>query len=243
MQKGKAGGDLRRFYVIFGIVAAVGIAGVGYAVASNAKGNAAMEPVDLSEAAEGRRLTDLAVPVVKGMDDAPVTIIVFEDYYCSHCAMFSLRERPRIESDLVATGKARLVYYDFPLDPRPAAGTFLAARAARCAGDQGRFWEYQDILYRNQLTWGVETDKLGTFQDYGETLGLDRAEFRGCLNSDRHAEEVSANRQLGEELGLTGTPSVLVGTGQGMSRQLPNYGFETIRDAVEAIISGGGEGG
>jgi protein-disulfide isomerase len=202
-------------------------------------GSAAMEPVDLEGIREDQRLLrDLAVPVVKGEMDAPVTIIVFGDYFCNHCAYFSLRERPRVESELVETGKARLVFYDFVLDPRAQAGTFLAARAARCAGDQGRFWEYHDRLYRSQMTWGMEADKLGAFEEYGESVGLDQGEFLGCLNSDRYAQEVTANRELAQALGLDGTPAVLVGTGGGMSQRLPNYYFDTIQEAVEEILGG-----
>ena len=236
---GKTGGNLKGFYILFAIVAAVGLGAVGYNVGSKALGSAAMEPVDLAGVSEDMQaLRDLAIPVSKGDPEAPVTIIVFGDYYCNHCSAFSLRERPRVEEKYVETGQARLVFYDFVLDPRPVAGTFLAARAARCAGDQGRFWEYHDRLYRSQITWGSEADKLKIFQEYGTELGLDTAEFKGCLNSDRHAREVSANRELAQALGLSGTPMVLVGSEGGMSRRLPDYSFETIETAVDEILAG-----
>ena len=241
MSDGQAGGSLRGFYIVFGAVALIGIATLGFNLASKAMGTAAMEPVNLEEARQDMRLLrDLAVPVVKGDADAPVTVIVFGDYLCTHCSAFSLRERPRLETEYVETGKVRLVFYDFVLDPRPETGTFLAARAARCAGDQGRFWEFHDRLYRSQLTWGMDPDKLGIFQEYAESLGLDSGEFRGCLNSDRFAQEVSANWELAKALGLGGTPAVLVGVEGGMSRSLPDYYFETIQQAVEELLTGGG---
>jgi len=241
MSKGTTGGNLRNFYILFGAVAVIGLGAVAYTVGSKALGSAAMEPVDLEGATEDMRLLrDMAVPMVKGDMDAPVTVIVFGDFFCNHCAAFSLRERPLVESEFVDSGKARLVFYDFVLDPRPQAGTFLAARAARCAGEQGRYWEYHDRLYRSQLTWGMERDKLGTFQEYGDALGLDRSEFRGCLNSDRFAQEVTANRELAQALGLDGTPAILVGTEGGMSRRLPDYAFETIKQAVEEALAGNG---
>jgi protein-disulfide isomerase len=241
MSKEKAGGNLKGFYIIFAIVAVIGIGSVGYSVASKAVGGAAMEPVDLAGAtSDMRRLTEMAVPMTKGSEDAPVTIVVFGDYLCGHCATFSLRESPLVEAEFVESGKARLAFYDFVLDPRPEAGTFLAARAARCAGDQGRFWEYHDRLYRSQLTWGVESDKTGVFQEFGEALGLNGDEFKACLNSDRHAQEVSANIELAHALGLGGTPSVLVGKQGGMSRRLESYNFASIKEAVDAIIGGAG---
>ncbi|NNM07098.1 MAG: DsbA family protein, partial [Gemmatimonadetes bacterium] len=223
MSSENSGSNLKAFYIVFIAVAVIGLGAIGYSLGARALGGAAMEPVDL----EGIRddmvaLRDLAVPVTSGDPDAPVTIIVFGDYYCNHCAAFSLRERPRVEEKYVATGQARLVFYDFVLDPRPVAGTFLAARAARCAQEQDRFWDYHDRLYRSQLTWGQEADKLGIFQDYGDEIGLDGAAFKACLNSDRYAEEVSANRELAQALGLGGTPMVMVGTQGGMSRRLPD---------------------
>lgn len=237
------GSSMKAFYILFIAVAVIGLGALGYNLGSSAFGAAAMEPVDL----EGVRddmvaLRDLAVPLIKGEEDAPVTIIVFGDYYCNHCAAFSLRHRPLVEEKYVDTGQARLVFYDFVLDPRPAAGTFLAARAARCAADQGRFWEYHDRLYRSQLTWGQEADKLGTFEGYGDDVGLNGDDFKACLNSDRHAEEVTANRELAQALGLGGTPMVMVGTGAGMSRRLPDYYFETIEQAVDEILAGGEAG-
>ena len=241
MSKEKAGGSLRNFYILFAIVAVIGIGAVAFNVGSKALGSAAMEPVDLEGAKDDMRLLrDMAVPMMKGDMDAPVTVIVFGDFFCNHCAAFSLRERPLVESELVETGKARLVFYDFVLDPRPQAGTFLAARAARCAGEQGRYWEFHDRLYRSQITWGMANDKLGAFQEYGDELGLDRGEFRGCLNSDRFAQEVTANLELAQALGLDGTPAVLVGTEGGMSRRLPNYAFATIQQAVEEALAGNG---
>jgi protein-disulfide isomerase len=143
-----------------------------------------------------------------------------------------------LEEEFVETGKARLVFYDFVLDPRPEAGRFLAARAARCAGDQDRFWDYHDLLYRRQMTWAGDPNKLRTFEEYGEALELDTEAFGACLNSDRFAQEVSANRELAQALGLDGTPAVLVGTQGGMSRSLRDYYFETVKSAIDEILEG-----
>lgn len=237
MRKGNAGGNLRRFYIIFGVVAAVGLGAVGFAVGTNAVGTAVSEPVDLEGADDLRRLTEMATPVIIGDEEAPVTIIVFADYLCNHCATFALQEKPRVQEEILDTGKARLLYYDFPLSP--AAGSFIAARAARCAGDQDRFWDYHNLLMRRQMIWGVEANKIPIFQDYAESLGLDEEVFEGCLNSDQHAEAVTANLELARALGLPGTPSVLVGSGDGMSRRLPTFYFRDIKAAVDAIIEGG----
>lgn len=236
MSKRNAGGNLRRFYIVFGIIAALGLGAVGFVVASNVMGTAVSEPVDLEGAGDLRLLTEMATPVTMGSEDAPVTLIVFEDYLCGHCSMFSLNEKPMVEQNLVATGQARLVYYDYPLNPQ--LGSFIAARAARCAGDQDRFWDYHNMLMRNQTTWGRASNKIASFEEYAEDLGLDTGTFKGCLNSDRHAEVVTANLELARALGLPGTPSVLVGTGNGMSRRLPTYYYQDIKAAVDSLIEG-----
>ena len=76
------------------------------------------------------------------------------------------------------------------------------------------------------------------FQDFADELGLDRGEFRGCLNSERHAQEVTANWELAQALRLGGTPAVLVGAEGGMPLNLPDFYFPTIQQAVEGILDG-----
>jgi protein-disulfide isomerase len=217
-------------------VAVVGIAAVVYSVGSRAFSGAVSEPIDLEGVEDLRRLTEMAVGITKGQEDAPVTIIVFGDYLCTHCATFSLRERPLVESNLVETGQAKLRFHDFPLNPQ--LGSFIAARAARCADDQGRFWEYHDLLYRNQMSWGNASNQISAFEEFAEQLGLDVGEFRGCLNSDRHADVVTANLELARALGLPGTPAVLVGTRDGMSRRIDAFDFLSIQRAVESVLGG-----
>lgn len=236
MSKGNSGGSLRRFYIVFAAVAVLGLGAVGYSVGSRAMGHAVAEPVDLEGTEDLRALTEMAVPVTIGNEDAPATILVFEDYLCAHCSVFSTQIQPRVEEEYVQTGRARLVYYDFPIYPEQ--GSFLAARAARCAGDQDRFWDYHTWLMRNQRTWGSEGNKVPILEEYAEELGLDAGDFNRCLNSDRHAREVTANLELAHALGLGGTPSILIGTRGGMSRRLGTYAFQTIQTTLDSILGG-----
>ena len=74
--------------------------------------------------------------------------------------------------------------------------------------------------------------------EFARELGLDTGEFNHCLNSDRHAREVTANRELAHALGLTGTPSIFIGTKGGMSRRLDNYAYETIQSTLDSILGG-----
>ncbi len=236
MSDQKSGSSLRAFYIIFGVIAVIALGAVGYSVGANVLSKAVSEPIDLEGADDLRRLMDMATPVAVGEESAPATIIVFEDYLCNHCSSFSLQVKHRLVEDLVETGKARILYYDYPLNPQ--FGSFIAARAARCAEDQDRFWDYHNYLMRNQMTWGQQENKIPIFEEYAGTLGLDVGDFKGCLNSDRHAQAVTANLQLARSLGLPGTPSVLVGSAGGMNRRLPTYYYQDIVEAVEAVIGG-----
>jgi protein-disulfide isomerase len=241
MSKENAGGELRRFYIIFAVLALAGLGAVGYSVGSRATASAVSEPIDLGEVND-RALMEIAIPMSSGDEDAPVSILVFGDYLCPGCAAFALQIRPEVQTRLVDTGKARVVFYDFPLPQYVPLGSFLAARAARCAGDQGAYWPFHDYLYQTQRLWSREDDKTAAFVGYAEAMGLDSGEFRGCLNSDRHAREVTANQQLSEALGIVQTPSVLVGAAGGISRRLEDYSPDAIEKAVDDILAVVGSG-
>jgi protein-disulfide isomerase len=161
-------------------------------------------PVDL-EAAELTRVAGISV----GREDAPVVLFEFADFQCPACAQFAAFGTPYIKERHVATGTVRYVHYDFPLvNIHPHA--FLAARAGRCAHEQGKFWDYHDLLYAEQPNWSRRDEALSLFVEYAGQLELDRAAFDGCLNSDRYAREVTENMRLGQALGVPGTPTIYI---------------------------------
>lgn len=227
------------FYVL-GAVAVIGVGVVAYQAGSSAFSSAATEPVEL-EFETTEELVALAQGVSKGESSAPVTIVEFGDYQCPGCGAFALQAKPAIEQQLVATGEAEFVFYDFPLiQIHPNA--FLAARAARCAGDQGRYWEYHDQLFRNQSRWSTANLPTSAFEDYAAEVGIDEDEFSSCLNSDRFADVVTANMELGNRMSVGGTPTVLINVG-GQTRQVNSYDVASIRQAIEQMGGSGSTGG
>lgn len=206
-------------------------------------GQAALEPVDFEGMDDNQRVVELAQGMVLGNEDAPITIHEFGDFQCPGCGQFAALVKPQIEQGLVPDGNVKFVYYDFPLTSiHPHA--FLAARASRCAADQDQYWAYHGALFQNQSVWSASSGApLGLFEDYAGELGLDEGAFSSCLRSDRHADVVSANLRLGEILGVTGTPSVLVSEG-GQAQRLADNSFAGIQAAVDAILAEmEGEGG
>ena len=220
---------MKNFYIIIGIVAVIGVAVVAYAVRGG--GSAASEPVDLGEIAD-QELVALAQGVVYGDPNAPVTIMEFGNYQCPACMIFALQIKPQVDMAYIETGQAKLVYYDFPTPNLPHS--FLAARAVRCAEDQGRYFDYHDVVFRSQRDWSLMGNPVGHFNELAGDLEMDTGAFRECLESDRHADVVTANLTMGQKLGVSATPTIFIHHGQGAARRLGGYQFIDVQQAMEA---------
>jgi protein-disulfide isomerase len=231
------GSDMTRFYWVLGIVAVLGLGLVGYQVAAHRAGGAATQPVDLKGLDDPAALMRAAQGITKGSPDAPVTIIEFGDYECPACGEFTLQIQPQVEKAYVATGKAKLVFYDYPL-VSIHAGSFIAARAARCANDQDRFWQFHSELYRKQNDWVAKANPISAFVGYAKSLGMDGGAFQHCLESDRHADVVTADMRLAQQLGLNSTPTIMVGLAKGMPRRLgEDFSFKAVKALVDQVLA------
>ena len=239
-KKSGRGGN-RTFYTVLAVIAVVGIGAIGWAVAGSG-GSAATELVEL-DVTGARELFERAVPVRLGSDDAPVKVVEFADFQCPACGEFSLRVRPTIVDQYVETGRVQFIFYDFPLVSIHDKAV-LAARAARCGGEQalpgaehGAYWAYHDKIFQEQGSWAYERGSvIGDFVEYAGEIGLDEGELEACLRSDRYAEVVTANRRLGDQLRITGTPTILVN-----NRRVQNWNVVPLTQAIEAALGGGSE--
>lgn len=138
---------------------------------------------------------------VRGNPSAPVTIVEFSDFQCPYC-----REMQQVLSGLLEKykGKVRLGFRDFPLRPiHPNAQQ--AAEAARCAGEQGRFWEYHDLLFQDQSR--LDPDGL---KARAVALGLDAGRFGGCLAGGRFSPLIENDLRAGTAAGVSATPTFYV---------------------------------
>src|SRR3989344_4508365 len=123
-----------------------------------------------------------------GKDDAPVTVIEFSDFQCPFCARFREETFYQIKTNYIDTGKVKFVYRDFPLSSiHPMAEK--GAEAAECANEQGKFWEYHDVLFDKQDEW--TTVGVTKLKDYAKELSLDTDKFNKCLDDAKYASEVS----------------------------------------------------
>jgi protein-disulfide isomerase len=156
----------------------------------------------------------------KGSQKARVTIVKFEDFQCPFCKQV----QPTFNELLSRyNGQVRLVHKDLPLESlHPRARQ--AAEAARCAYEQGKFWEYHDKLYANSPE--ASADDL---KSYGKEVGLNVDSFDRCFASGKYKAVVQQNLNEGAQLGLTGTPTFFI-NGREISGNLPLKAFEAIID-------------
>ena len=154
---------------------------------------------------------DLPGGHLKGSADAPVTIVEFSDFECGHCKL----AYEGLKQTLPMYGKdVQVRFHHYPLDAAcntgiPAGGghkfACLAAMAAECAAAQGKFWEYHDTLFDNQPSFSRD-ELLG----YADDLGLDRARFTACLDSDAPRAAIRQDVASGTKLGVESTPTLFL---------------------------------
>lgn len=156
----------------------------------------------------------------KGAEKAQVTIVKFEDFECPFCK----NVQPTLASVLKQyNGRVRVVHKDLPLEAIHRQAQ-LAAEAARCAGDHGKFWEYHDILYAKAPKFAADDLKA-----YAKDMSLDTAKFDQCLTSGKYRAAVQKDLSEGAQLGLTGTPTFFI-NGREISGALPVESFAAIID-------------
>ncbi len=142
---------------------------------------------------------------VKGDPNAPVTIIEFTDYQCPFCQRHAQETLPTIMQEMVDAGQVYYILKDLPLENiHPAARA--AANAARCAGDQGAYWEMHEVLFANQSQWSSAADTNQSLVALGASLGLDEASFAACVANQTYDSQVMDNQQEALALGAGGTP-------------------------------------
>ncbi len=199
-----ASGGVNRFYLVLGAVAVAGVALLAWLAtrppAVSIPANVAVQPSDTA----GFR------GYVLGSDTAPVEITEYADYQCPACQQFEVVQFPAVRRQLIETGKVRWRYRDFPLDGiHPFAR--LAAHAAACADEQGKFWDMHGRIYQGQGDWSARGDAAPLFREYAGAVGLDLAAYDACMASGRFAGRIEASADEGVAVGIGSTPSFVIG--------------------------------
>ena len=194
---------LKRFYAILGAVAVAGVGLLGYQLSKpstvSIPANVTVQPSD----------TAGFHGYVMGSDSAAVEIIEYADYQCPFCQTFATLQMPAIEERLIKTGRLRWRYRDFPLQQHPYSR--LAAHSAACADEQGKYWEQHRRIYEGQQDWAESRDAAPMFRRYAEASGLDLGRYDACMQAAKYAGRIQASYDEGVRVGVSGTPTLLVG--------------------------------
>jgi len=140
-----------------------------------------------------------------GREDAPVTMVEFADYQCPFCRRFESESFAQLKKNYIDTGKVRFVSRDLPLEFHPNAPA--AANAARCAGEQRKYWEMHDSIMQDT------SNDLGpdAILKYAQKINLDVPAFKTCLDEKRYVAAIQKDTADAGLLGISGTPSFVIG--------------------------------
>jgi protein-disulfide isomerase len=176
-----------------------------------------------------------------GDPNAKVKIIVYEDFQCPACKVFSQTVgKQLLTSDYINNGLVYYTFKQFPfLDSQSIAKeSHQAANASMCAFEQSRFWDYHDMLFENQ---GV-VENGGSFNDkrlqaFAEAIGLDMNAFDDCFNANKYSVDIEAEYQTAVNGGVNRTPTILINEANPFSTYVPTYDeFTAAIDAALAAV-------
>lgn len=170
-------------------------------------------------------------PIV-GNPNAPITILEWGDFQCTFCYRFHESSLDIIQREYIETGIANLVFKDFPLN---GPDSVLAAEAAYCAEDQGKYWSYHDELYANwagEKTGWITDDSLNQF---AITSNLDIEKFNSCLADHKYRQRVLDLEQFGREIGIDATPSFLIFNDEKIIKIRGNQPIDVFRKVIDDL--------
>jgi protein-disulfide isomerase len=173
-----------------------------------------------------------------GKTSAPITIVEFGDFQCDRCARFAKYTESQVNQTYIQTGKAILVFKYFPIygpDSTPAA------MAAQCVNDQGKFWNYYELLFKNQgppnFGWASK-DNLKRFASQIPEINMNK--FNSCLDGQKYLSYVQKDFAFATSLGLQGTPTFIIERSDGSNSQtLPGaYPFPSFQAIIDKELGG-----
>ncbi len=209
------------------IAGAIIIAGLIIAGAVLLKGNSTGAPAQTSNPIVAITLAPInPTDRVLGSPDAKLKLVMYEDFQCPFCAKFVTDSEQMVKSTYVANNQVEFVYRDYAF---LGAESVSSAEAARCAEDQGKFWEYHDYLFTHQAgenQGGFANPKL---EGFAKTLGLDTTKFNQCLTSGTHTQDVTNSTSEGKTAGVQGTPKGFIITQKDISTSMQKEIIKSLK--------------
>jgi len=172
---------------------------------------------------------------VLGDKNAPITIVEFSDYQCPYCGKFENEAFPQIKSQYIDTGKAKLIYRDFPLSFHQYA--YPSALFAECVHHLSKnpdsdYYKVHDKLFETVQNGKFDYDVMSKF---AVGLGINKTDLKKCFDEDKYKDEINADEQAGQSAGISGTPGFII-NGQVISGAQP---FEKFQAVIEDALKNG----
>jgi len=174
----------------------------------------------------------------RGDSRARIAVIEYSDFECSYCARYVHEIFPLLEEDYIKPGKVKYFFRDMPA--REHTNAVLKAQAARCAGEQGKFWEMHDRLFANQQP----ADIGSTLSDHAEKVGADKEKFNACLASGIYGEQIRQSVAGAKKMGIYGTPAFVIGvasedgaTVRASRIQVGGESYDAIKEIIDELLA------
>jgi protein-disulfide isomerase len=191
------------------------------------------------------QITPIAYPLENGKaigdPNAKVKIEVYEDFQCPSCRLYTDdAEKQLFQSTYISSGQVYYIERLYPfLDSRSITKeSHQSANASMCAMEQGRFWDFHDILFANQGAENVGAFSNKRLQVFAESLGLDMIAFNKCFSTNKYSADIEADLQMGIAAGVNSTPSVFVNGKEITPGFRPTY--DELKSAIDAALTSGG---
>jgi protein-disulfide isomerase len=200
----------QRMLAVAGVIVVVAIGAAGWLIYQNyqntlpvAQGSFTTVPTQTWPQADGQAL---------GPKGAKVLVQEFADFQCPICGEFFHSVEPQIIKDYVTAGKIRYEFHHFIVIDKNTGGSESqhAAEASECANEQGRFWDYHNMLYSNQQGEGSGAFADNRLKAFAAAIGLDSQKFNACFDAHKYKSAVDGDVALGSGMGVQGTPTVFI---------------------------------
>lgn len=221
---------MRKKGIIFGGILSVVIIAIIASVSVSQIDNQSMN-LDM-ERTHGTISTALGSPIL-GSESAKITIVEFGDYQCHQCYNWYHNTKDSVVENYIETGKANLIFVDLAFLGRDSP---KAAAASYCAEEQGKYWEYHDMLYNFQE--GIDSGWANSerLKAFASNLALDMDLFNSCLDSGKFNKRVQYNTSEARNQGATGTPTFIIVNSNGEQQKLvgaqPYSVFKNVLDSM-----------
>jgi protein-disulfide isomerase len=174
---------------------------------------------------------------LQGKPSAPITIVEFGDFQCEFCDRFAKETEPQINATYIQSGKVNMIFKNFVTH---GPDSITAAMAAQCTKDQGKFWNFYDILYKNQGAENSGWASANNMKKFASQIpGLNTQKFNSCLDSAKYKSFIDKDNTLAISSRFQGTPTFVIEKSDGSKSEtlLGAYPFPSFKAIIDKKFS------